>query len=100
LFTDLPNEEYVHLDKDSLTGISNHHTEISTSSSALLHPIVLPLLYPPLFTLYALHNERADSQYWERLLQLNWRSDLALMQFVGVKRYLLFVVGKNWLGIH
>ncbi|XP_075898354.1 alsin isoform X5 [Nelusetta ayraudi] len=36
------------------------------SSSALLLPVLLPRLYPPLFTLYALDKERQDTTYWEK----------------------------------
>ena len=86
LFPELPNEEYVHLATETVSGVANHCTEESVPSSALLHPLLFPRLYPPLFTLYALQNERADSAYWERILQLNKRSDWALMTYVGMKR--------------
>ena len=51
-----------------------------------MHPLLFPRLFPPLFTLYALDNERADSAYWERIQQLNKRSDWALMTYVGMQR--------------
>lgn len=86
LFPELPNEEYVHLDTTTLSGVSSHGTEEAATSSVLLHPLLFPRLYPPLFTLYALDNERADSAYWERIQQLNKRSDWALMTYVGMKR--------------
>ena len=85
-FPELPNEEYVHLATDTVTGIANHSTEESLTSSMLLHPLLFPRLYPPLFTLYALDNERADSAYWEQIQLLNKRSDWALMTYVGMKR--------------
>ena len=54
------------------------------SASSLLLPMLLPRVYPPLFTLYVLHNERQDEPYWERLLKWNKQSDLALMNFLAV----------------
>uniref|UniRef100_A0A8C9Z812 Alsin Rho guanine nucleotide exchange factor ALS2 n=1 Tax=Sander lucioperca TaxID=283035 RepID=A0A8C9Z812_SANLU len=57
------------------------------SSSALLLPVLLPRLYPPLFTLYALEKEREDDVYWECVLRLNKQPDLALLAFLGVQQY-------------
>ncbi|CAB1327975.1 unnamed protein product [Coregonus sp. 'balchen'] len=54
------------------------------SSSALLLPVLLPRLYPPLFTLYALEKEREDDVYWECVLRLNKQPDMALLAFLGV----------------
>ncbi|XP_049335273.1 alsin isoform X1 [Astyanax mexicanus] len=54
------------------------------SSSALLLPVLLPRLYPPLFTLYALEKEKEDDVYWECVLRLNKQPDLALLAFLGV----------------
>ncbi|XP_062417476.1 alsin isoform X2 [Pungitius pungitius] len=56
------------------------------SSSALLLPVLLPRLYPPLFTLYALDKEREDDVYWDCVLRLNKQPDLALLAFLGVQR--------------
>uniref|UniRef100_A0A672T066 Alsin Rho guanine nucleotide exchange factor ALS2 n=1 Tax=Sinocyclocheilus grahami TaxID=75366 RepID=A0A672T066_SINGR len=56
------------------------------SSSALLLPVLLPRLYPPLFTLYALENEKEDDVYWECVLRLNKQPDLALLAFLGVQQ--------------
>ncbi|KAK2857090.1 hypothetical protein Q5P01_005825 [Channa striata] len=55
------------------------------SSSALLLPVLLPRLYPPLFTLYALDKEKEDDVYWECVLRLNKQTDLALLAFLGVQ---------------
>ena len=87
LFPELPNEEFVHLATDTVSGIASHSTEESWTSSMLLHPLLFPRLYPPLFTLYALDNDRFDSAYWEQIQLLNKRSDWALMTFVGMQRY-------------
>uniref|UniRef100_A0A3Q3BBA9 Alsin Rho guanine nucleotide exchange factor ALS2 b n=1 Tax=Kryptolebias marmoratus TaxID=37003 RepID=A0A3Q3BBA9_KRYMA len=57
------------------------------SSSALLLPVLLPRLYPPLFTLYALEKEKEDDVYWECVLRLNKQPDLALLAFLGVQQY-------------
>uniref|UniRef100_A0A3Q3EHK0 Alsin Rho guanine nucleotide exchange factor ALS2 b n=1 Tax=Labrus bergylta TaxID=56723 RepID=A0A3Q3EHK0_9LABR len=56
------------------------------SSCALLLPVLLPRLYPPLFTLYALDKEREDDVYWECVLRLNKQPDLALLAFLGVQQ--------------
>ncbi|XP_053719286.1 alsin isoform X1 [Synchiropus splendidus] len=56
------------------------------SSSGLLLPVLLPRLYPPLFTLYALDKEREDDVYWECVLRLNKQTDVALLGFLGVQR--------------
>ncbi|XP_068446402.1 alsin isoform X2 [Clinocottus analis] len=56
------------------------------SSSALLLPVLLPRLYPPLFTLYALEKEKEDDIYWECVLRLNKQPDLALLAFLGVQQ--------------
>uniref|UniRef100_A0A8C1NJ63 Alsin Rho guanine nucleotide exchange factor ALS2 b n=1 Tax=Cyprinus carpio TaxID=7962 RepID=A0A8C1NJ63_CYPCA len=55
-------------------------------SSALLLPVLLPRLYPPLFTLYALEKEKEDDVYWECVLRLNKQPDLALLAFLGVQQ--------------
>ncbi|XP_033628839.1 alsin-like isoform X1 [Asterias rubens] len=67
------------------------------TSDGLLYPIVLPRLYPALFTLYALKNEEEDQQYQERLKRLNERPDMALMAYLKVdqKFWLLEDVVKD-----
>ena len=84
LFPSLPNEDFVHV------SVSNEADDQSDGdildSNTLLGPLIFPPFYPPLFTLYALHNEKNDSAYWERVLQLNKRTDLALMSYLEVKR--------------
>ena len=57
------------------------------SCSALLLPVLLPRLYPPLFTLYALDKEKEDGVYWDCVLRLNKQADLALLAFLGVQQY-------------
>ena len=79
----LPDEDFVMLSQEK----ANHTVEHHINSSSVLHPLILPRLYPPLFTLYALHTEKADAVYTERLHQLNKRGDVALMSFLGVNRY-------------
>ena len=54
------------------------------SSSALLLPVLLPRLYPPLFTLYALEQEREGDAYWDCVIRLNKQPDLSLLAFLGV----------------
>lgn len=55
------------------------------TSSGLLLPVLLPRLYPPLFMLYALDNEREEDVYWECVLRLNKQPDTALLSFLGVQ---------------
>ncbi|XP_019379058.1 PREDICTED: alsin [Gavialis gangeticus] len=57
----------------------------AVTSSGLLLPVLLPRLYPPLFMLYALDNEREEDIYWECVLRLNKQSDTALLSFLGVQ---------------
>jgi len=56
------------------------------SSSSLLLPVLLPRLYPPLFTLYTLEKEREEEVYWNCVLRLNKQPDLALLAFLGVQQ--------------
>uniref|UniRef100_A0A8C2ABS9 Alsin Rho guanine nucleotide exchange factor ALS2 a n=1 Tax=Cyprinus carpio TaxID=7962 RepID=A0A8C2ABS9_CYPCA len=56
------------------------------SSSSLLLPVLLPRLYPPLFTLYTLEKEREEEVYWSCVLRLNKQPDLALLAFLGVQQ--------------
>ncbi|XP_066542491.1 alsin isoform X2 [Hoplias malabaricus] len=54
------------------------------SSSTLLLPVLLPRLYPPLFMLYTLEQEREEEVYWDCVLRLNKQPDLSLLTFLGV----------------
>ena len=54
--------------------------------AGLLHPLLLPRIYPPLFHLYALYNEKDDDAYWKKVLQWNKQADLALMAYLGVQQ--------------
>ncbi|XP_026074542.1 alsin-like [Carassius auratus] len=55
------------------------------SSSSLLLPVLMPRLYPPLFTLYTLEKEREEEVYWNCVLRLNKQPDLALLAFLAVQ---------------
>uniref|UniRef100_A0A8B9M0G4 Alsin Rho guanine nucleotide exchange factor ALS2 b n=1 Tax=Astyanax mexicanus TaxID=7994 RepID=A0A8B9M0G4_ASTMX len=57
----------------------------ASDQNTLLLPVLLPRLYPPLFTLYALEKEKEDDVYWECVLRLNKQPDLALLAFLGLK---------------
>lgn len=65
---------------------NDHPQELQAvvSANTLLLPVLLPRLYPPLYTLYVLHNQKLDDLYWERLQKWNRQSDSALMNFLGV----------------
>ncbi|KAK1876503.1 Alsin [Dissostichus eleginoides] len=97
LFPDLPEEgglipePTTNLQDKREPGSSDAHLESPkpgrvVSSSALLLPVLLPRLYPPLFTLYALDKEKEDDVYWECVLRLNKQPDLALLAFLGVQQ--------------
>lgn len=65
-----------------------HFSSCSTvvvSCSSLLLPLLLPQLYPPLFTLYCLQGEQEEAQYWEHILRLNKQPDQSLLSFLGVQ---------------
>ncbi|XP_076849884.1 alsin isoform X3 [Brachyhypopomus gauderio] len=57
---------------------------VIVSSPSLLLPILLPRLYPPLFTLYTLEREREEELYWDCVLRLNRQPDQSLLTFLGV----------------
>jgi len=62
----------------------------------LLHPLLLPRLYNPLFALCALHSAKTEEVYMERLHQLNKRGDIALMSFLEINRkYMLCKVDEE-----
>ncbi|XP_070570494.1 LOW QUALITY PROTEIN: alsin-like [Ptychodera flava] len=65
---------------------SDKEKKLQITSAGLLHPVLLPRLYPPIFTLYALHNESQDDRYWDRILRLNKQPDIALMAYLGVNQ--------------
>ncbi|XP_026151072.1 alsin-like isoform X2 [Mastacembelus armatus] len=58
---------------------------VVVSCSSLLLPLLLPRLYPPLFTLYCLQVEQEEAQYWERILRLNKQPDQSLLSFLEVQ---------------
>lgn len=99
LFPDLPDEGSVIPVPSAASHDKRPHCEEETdcrpestepgrlvSSLGLLLPVLLPRLYPPLFTLYALENEREEDVYWECVLRLNKQPDLALLNFLGVQQ--------------
>uniref|UniRef100_A0A7N8XQ27 Alsin-like n=1 Tax=Mastacembelus armatus TaxID=205130 RepID=A0A7N8XQ27_9TELE len=59
--------------------------------SSLLLPLLLPRLYPPLFTLYCLQVEQEEAQYWERILRLNKQPDQSLLSFLEVQEVFLLL---------
>uniref|UniRef100_A0A3P8SXH2 Alsin Rho guanine nucleotide exchange factor ALS2 n=1 Tax=Amphiprion percula TaxID=161767 RepID=A0A3P8SXH2_AMPPE len=87
LFPELPEDaeqgEIFHVLLSSSTSLSSSVVVVSCSS--LLLPLLLPRLYPPLFTLYCLQEEPEEAQYWERILRLNKQPDQSLLSFLGVQ---------------
>ncbi|XP_057614854.1 alsin isoform X2 [Chionomys nivalis] len=71
---------------DSGSGSESPEPGYVVTSSGLLLPVLLPRLYPPLFMLYALDNDREEDIYWECVLRLNKQPDLPLLGFLGVQR--------------
>ncbi|XP_028846916.1 alsin isoform X2 [Denticeps clupeoides] len=96
LFPSLPDDgafipEQPSAEHSFSASVDSGHSEspergLLVSSSSLLLPVLLPRLYPPLFTLYALEREREEELYWDHVLRLNQHPDLALLDFLGVKR--------------
>jgi len=70
---------------NSIVGLCWLYSEWVTPAS-LLHPLLLPKIYPPLFNLYALYNEKDDDRYWKRIRLWNKQSNLALMSYLGVDK--------------
>ncbi|XP_005747879.1 alsin-like isoform X1 [Pundamilia nyererei] len=64
---------------------TGHGCVMVVSSSSLLLPLLLPRLYPPLFTLYSLQEEQEETEYWERILRLNKQPDQSLLSFLEVQ---------------
>ena len=81
---DLPDEDFVVPSLETVNGT----VQRPINSNSLLHPLILPRLYNPLFTLYALNSAKADEVYMERMQQLNKRGDITLMSFLEINRYL------------
>lgn len=55
--------------------------------AGLLFSFLLPKVYPPLFSLYALFDAKDDERYWKRVRLWNKQSNLALMAYLGVDRW-------------
>ncbi|XP_069388473.1 alsin-like isoform X5 [Paralichthys olivaceus] len=89
LFPGLPEDGGIIPDPPASPTKSRHNSNIEgivvVSCSSLLLPLLLPRLYPPLFTLYSLQEEQEEAQYWERILRLNKQPDQSLLSFLGVQ---------------
>ncbi|KAM7407669.1 hypothetical protein PAMA_003415 [Pampus argenteus] len=92
LFPGLPDDGGIILDTPVSPSKSKRNSDASeqgcvlvVSCSSLLLPLLLPRLYPPLFTLYCLQEEPEEAQYWERILRLNKQPDQSLLSFLGVQ---------------
>ncbi|XP_018537544.1 alsin isoform X2 [Lates calcarifer] len=91
LFPGLPDDGGIIPDPPTSPSKSRHNSNtteqgvVVVSCSSLLLPLLLPRLYPPLFTLYCLQEEQEEAQYWERILRLNKQPDQALLSFLGVQ---------------
>ncbi|XP_030614260.1 alsin-like isoform X3 [Archocentrus centrarchus] len=92
LFPGLPEDGSVLQEAPTSPSKSRHSSykagqgsAVVVSASSLLLPLLLPRLYPPLFTLYSLQEEQEEAQYWERILRLNKQPDQSLLGFLGVQ---------------
>lgn len=72
---------------------------VVVSCSSLLLPLLLPQLYPPLFTLYCLQGEQEEAQYWERVLRLNKQPDQSLLSFLAVQEW-VYSCNYIWIVCH
>lgn len=102
LFPGLPDDGGVIPDPPDLTPSKNRRNSnkveqgvLVVCCSSLLLPLLLPRLYPPLFTLYCLQQEQDEAQYWERILRLNKQPDQSLLSFLGVQEKFW----PNWMSI-
>uniref|UniRef100_A0A8C4NAW5 Uncharacterized protein n=1 Tax=Eptatretus burgeri TaxID=7764 RepID=A0A8C4NAW5_EPTBU len=93
LFPELPEGRFVPQNESSneLPSDVKVKQQCPTTGPMVTHyglvlPILLPRLYPPLFTIYALQHECRDELYWERVLRLNKQSDVGLLSFLGVQQ--------------
>ncbi|KAL5005990.1 hypothetical protein ScPMuIL_017148 [Solemya velum] len=64
------------------------------SAAGLLHPLLLPKIYPALFDLYALYNDKEDEKCWERIQRLTRQGDMALMAYLGIDQK-FWLLGEN-----
>ncbi|XP_074550664.1 alsin-like isoform X2 [Halichoeres trimaculatus] len=91
LFPGLPDDGSVIPEPPASQSESRHSSAVAEqgvlvlSCSSLLFPVLLPRLYPPLFTLYCLQEEQEEAQYWERVLRLGKQPDQSLLSFLGVQ---------------
>ncbi|XP_069554738.1 alsin isoform X1 [Brachyistius frenatus] len=91
LFPGLPDDGGILPEPPACPSKSRHNCNtaercvVVVSCSSLLLPLLLPRLYPPLFTLYCLQGEQEEAQYWERILRLNKQPDQSLLSFLGVQ---------------
>uniref|UniRef100_A0A8P4G5H2 Alsin n=1 Tax=Dicentrarchus labrax TaxID=13489 RepID=A0A8P4G5H2_DICLA len=91
LFQGLPDDGGIIPDPPPSPSKSRHNSNsieqgvMVVCRSSLLLPLLLPRLYPPLFTLYCLQEEQEEAQYWDRILRLNKQPDQSLLSFLGVK---------------
>ena len=70
------------------------------SSTGLLQPILMPKVYPALFDLYALHCDKDDEKYWERVQKLNKQGDMSLMAYLGIDQYVWRHITHLFLAFH
>ncbi|KAK2146324.1 hypothetical protein LSH36_616g04036 [Paralvinella palmiformis] len=70
------------LDTEDVTILND---EVYATPEDLLHPLLMPELYPTLFNLYALYHVKDDDLYWLRLEKWYKKPDLAIMVYLGIE---------------
>ncbi|KRZ77371.1 Notchless -like protein 1, partial [Trichinella papuae] len=85
LFPHLPDEQ----DMESFVSEFNFDLPLSsclTTYNTFLYDSYLELVYPNIFTLFVIKNEELDRVYWMNIRYVNSKSDVMLLDHLGVEK--------------
>ncbi|OUC49976.1 putative NLE domain protein [Trichinella nativa] len=86
LFPHLPGEQ----DMESFVSEFNFDLPLSswclTTYNTFLYDSYLELVYPNIFTLFVIKNEELDRVYWMNIRYVNSKSDVMLLDYLGVEK--------------